>query len=101
MDTAQVCVGTPDFSHWFGGAGILLGDELRGTVGVRAIAVPMMQGARVRVEALFNGVHEVMVRTLLFPRSGSKNYKEGDTWVLAVVVSTGTGLGDVTEQVLG
>lgn len=66
--------------HWFGSVGIALGGELSGTTEVRAATVILMRGTRVRVETLSYGVHEIVVRAMLFIRRELEECKEGVTW---------------------
>ncbi|CAM9868644.1 unnamed protein product [Sphacelaria rigidula] len=79
FSTAQVSVEADDLSHWFGGASVPFRGVLSYTMGVPGVARLKVQGGSVREERLIYAVHWVMVRVLLFLRSGLEDYKEGIT----------------------
>lgn len=59
--------------------GIPRGGELSGTMEVRTVAVLLMRGTSARMETLLYGVHEVVVRVMLFLRRELEECKEGIT----------------------
>lgn len=62
--------------HWYGDADVPLGSVLGGIMGVPDVAVLVMQKGSVCEELLPYCVHKVVIRALLFLRSGLEEYEE-------------------------